>query len=258
MMTTVCCHPPTAVHWQPGTACPFAHFPAVFRLALPPDNTPTARLDAGLTTDERDRADRYRQPADRLRFAGGRALLRFVAGQYAGQPANRIVVEIGPGGKPFLPGAPGLHLNLAHAGSWVLLAVGREPVGVDVEYINEAFDYQLVMESAFSPAEQHALTNSPRPRPLFYALWTRKEAFVKATGAGLTEAFAGIPALPGRHQIPLAGQDHDAAWTLRSFDVDDRHVAALAHRAGPGHPFFYDLTALLLPLSTHGCPTTHD
>ncbi len=238
-MAVVSCRQTTAGRWQPVAVCSFADELAVFRLDVKVVSATLDWLKTYLTPVEQERAGRYHQPLDRLRFVGGRGLIRHIIGQYVQQPLNQIAIDIGHRNKPFLPNLPGLHINLAHAGDWILLAVGRKAVGIDLEYIDDQVDYPFIANTSFSPAEQDALADNPDPRRLFYALWTRKEALVKATGIGITDAFDQIPALPGEHTVSMSVLDDPGAWVVRGFAVNDRHPAALAHRPIATEPFFY-------------------
>ena len=96
-------------------------------------------------------------------------------------------------GKPFLRDHPEIYFNLSHTGNAVLCALGRQPVGVDIEMI-ERGGYERLL-SVFSDAEQAEITQAEHPEIRFTELWTRKESFIKLTGDGLvsTRALREIP-----------------------------------------------------------------
>ncbi len=236
-MLTVTCLPTAPVRWQPISTCSFTDALAVFRLPLPNDIDSITSL---LSAAEQARAQRYHRPIDQLRFVAGRGLLRTVVGQYTRQPANQIVIDIGPTQKPALRHTPDLHVNLAHAGGWIMLAVSDKPVGIDVEAIDYTFDYQLITESSFSQIEQQAIQKAVDPRRAFYESWTRKEALVKATGTGITDNFDQIPALIGPHSIPQIGLDDAGSWIVQPFAVNEQHPAAIAYRPSIGEVFFFN------------------
>ncbi len=237
----VTCRQRTTVDWQPGAACAFTDALAVFRLALPPSTAQITAFENLLTPAERVRADRYHHPADRLRFVCGRGLLRTVAGQYTQQPPDQIRLTIGLNNKPELGNAPGVCVNLAHAGNWIVLAVSPKPVGIDVEIINEIVDYQFIMHSVFSAAEQWDVGPGDQPGRLFYEYWTRKEALLKATGLGITDNLYHIPARDGNHPVSSQLIGDNGTWLVQGFAVDNTHPAALAHRPDLPEPFFYNL-----------------
>jgi len=146
------------------------------------------RYVEALSDTEFARAGRFLQERDRLRFLVGRGRLREVLARYLGLPAKRLVFTYNAFGKPRLAGAkPPLHFNLSHSGGMAVLAVSdRYQVGVDIE---QALPLKEdVAQHFFSPAEQQALGTLPPSDYLeaFYRCWTRKEAFVKAHGAGLS------------------------------------------------------------------------
>ncbi len=190
----------------------------VYRLALA-DFTPLpAALAAALTPGEQARAARYHRPADAQRFRVGRGALRHLLGQQLSMHPADVPLGTGPHGKPALPPGTGLHVNVSHAGNWILLALATQPVGIDVEEIVPGFVFREVAAATFSPAEQQLLAAAPDAVAAFLALWTRYEAQAKATGQGLG---------PGSSSSAAEA----AAWAVRSFEPAPGYVAALAHAA---------------------------
>ena len=96
------------------------------------------------------------------------------------------VLSFGPCGKPFLRDYPDIHFNLSHCSCAALCAVGDTPVGCDVETVEESLDMDLCNHCC-SPQEKEYILSSARPELAFCTLWTRKEAFLKWTGEGLTD-----------------------------------------------------------------------
>ena len=244
-------------HWHPWPhpwptdAC------GVFRYGLRAEDQP--RLLALLLPDEQHHSYRYRQPADRHRFVAGRAWLRWLAGAMAGLPPAQIRVEAGPFGKPHLPNAQDAHgpwfANVSHAGEWVLVALARAAVGVDLEQIDPTFDYTSLLPAIFGDTEQAQIRHSPDPRTEFYTRWTRKESLLKATGQGLSEGLGRMLAGQGTHPLAPGLLVAPGTWSVRSFAVETNYVAAVAQ---PGHeppmPCFFTLTNSLLPTPTTTLP----
>jgi 4'-phosphopantetheinyl transferase len=145
-----------------------------------------------LSPDELVRADRFHFERDRRNFTATRALLRMLLGKYVNCAPERVTLVYGKSEKPALdrsrPGTP-VHFNVSHSGMKALLAFahGRE-VGVDVEQIRNNFDHQVLARRFFSPAEQQALAALPSAErcAAFFRCWTRKEAYIKAHGSGLS------------------------------------------------------------------------
>ncbi|MFM9371358.1 4'-phosphopantetheinyl transferase family protein [Streptomyces sp. Da 82-17] len=197
-------------------------------LAQAPDPADLALLDA----DERARAERLRRPADRLLHVAAHALLRRVLGARLDRdPAGlRFVREPcpgcgGPHGRPALPGAP-VHFSLSHSGGLALIALAERPVGVDLELLADA---ALVTDVAagLHPYERAALAADPAPSA-FTRCWTRKEAYLKGTGEGLTtEGLRDTLVGTGPHPEPVPG------WTLADVPVPEGYAAACAVRHTP-------------------------
>lgn len=205
---------PTAYHLRPGRV-------AVYRLAVPSSGPVPGQHQ--LPAPELHRAARFHHPADRQRYLAARVLRRQVLGAYTGVPPAQVAFASTDTHKPYLPAAPGLHFSVAHAGAWVLLAVGSVAVGIDVEETHAAFDVQDLLHHHFSTAESQRIGQQPAARPLLLAAWTRKEALAKALGWGIDERFAALPGLPGRYCVPGPGQ-----WQVSGFEVAAGYVGAVA------------------------------
>lgn len=160
-----------------------------------------------LDDEDLRRRARLRCAGDRLRTTAAWAVTRLVLGGLAGMPPATVRVDracpaCGAGhGKPRLAAALGLHLSVSHAAGLAVLAVGRDgPVGVDVERIGPWAGTELdeVARLVLTPAERAVLArqhHEDRPR-LFTTYWTRKEAVVKATGAGLAAPLDAVEVSP--------------------------------------------------------------
>jgi 4'-phosphopantetheinyl transferase len=218
---------------------------ALFRLPVAASHSFARQATALLQAQELQRAHRYHRPADYYRFLLGRAAQRLVLGAYLGLPPAALHFEPGANKKPQLREAPLLHYNISHAGDLVLLAVSKTEVGVDVEQLNALFTFQELLDYSFSPAEKAFIEASPIPHCAFYQFWTRKEAFVKATGQGIDAEFHQVPALDGKHCLAAAGPV--TAWTVSSLQVGTGYIAALARpTALVAAPAFYDLSSVTL------------
>lgn len=159
------------------------------------------RLLATLSADERQRHGRFHFQKDRDHFAVGRGFLRTTLSRYLKLEPAQLNFVYGQQGKPALttgagdrPGAhvqshDALRFNLSHSGGIALLAIatGRD-VGVDVEFMSAQVTTDEVAERFFSPHEVATLRTLPREirRTAFFKCWTRKEAFIKAKGGGLS------------------------------------------------------------------------
>jgi 4'-phosphopantetheinyl transferase len=151
-------------------------------------------------------------------------------------------IERGAQGKPFAPALPDLHFNLSHAGADVLLALARcEPLGVDLERIDRRVAIDAIAQRHFASAEAAALAElaPARRREAFIDLWTRKEAVLKAIGAGLSyglqrvEFEVGVDGAIGALHGPLAQGGAAVGWQLHGLAPAPGLVGALAWRGAP-------------------------
>ena len=192
------------------------------------DHLPEASLRGALSADERDRAGRFHFERDRRRFVVARGLLRLLLGRYLDVDPAALAFGYGPRGKPFLDGFEEPRFNLSHSGGLALLAFasGRD-VGVDIEQerpLPGSEDIALHYFSAWEAAELRRLRADER-EAAFFRCWTRKEAFIKATGDGLSQPLDAFdvtlaPGEPARLLRVLG--EHEAA---RRFWLEDLRPA---------------------------------
>jgi 4'-phosphopantetheinyl transferase len=192
-----------------------------------------------LSADEMERARRFRFARHRKRFTAARGLLRLILGRYVGAPPERLRFCYGSHGKPSLavePGGTGLQFSVSHSSDLALYAVARaRQVGIDVERIRLVPEARVLVEGYFSSAEQVAFRALPREEQLlaFFSCWTRKEAFIKARGQGLSLALDRFdvslaPGEPAR-LLRVDGNPREASrWALRELSPAHDYVAALA------------------------------
>jgi 4'-phosphopantetheinyl transferase len=215
---------------------------AVWRVSVPRQ---LHRLDwhmARLDREEQARAERFRSPLDRARYAIGRSTIRAVLACVLQEDAQRLVFGASRSGKPFLEfPLQAVQFNSSHSGDWVLHAITRtEPVGVDVEAVRQDFVRVEDFEAVLAPEELHALRAVPevgRARALA-AVWARKEAYVKATGDGVGRGLRSIAIVDDPRGIPRLLRDASPcadkdAWTIRDVDVGPNHCASVVARGRP-------------------------
>lgn len=152
----------------------------------------TAQANNVLSPDELARANRFHFERDRLHYVRCRTALRFLLGRYLGIPALEIRFEYQTSGKPELAAKQNLRrlrFNVSHSADLALIAVSADHrLGVDIENIRADLDVAMLSERFFSARERASLQALPQNLHLqaFFACWTRKEAFLKATGDGLS------------------------------------------------------------------------
>lgn len=207
----------------------------VWRVTLSRNLDRLRSLECVLSADEHERAARFRFTKDRCQFIEARVALRFILSRYVDRTPGNIEFTSGIHGKPELRNSD-LRFNLSRREGLALIAVtrGRE-VGVDVERVLEDFPVSEIAESNFSAVELATLKGLPldQQREGFFNCWTRKEAYVKARGAGLLFPLKQFDVSfgPGERAKLLAVRDDQTSldhWTLNEIPVRDGYVAALA------------------------------
>ncbi len=227
--------------WSPPPAFPRLADQDVHAWLAPLEGGPQrARgLAAALSEDERARANRFLTERDRRRFIVCRGVLRTILGWYLGVAPAAVEFRYGPHGKPAITGGPGrcaLRFNVSHADGMALYAVtlGRE-VGVDLERVRSDVATEEIAERFFSAREAAVLRAlDPASRvQAFFRIWTRKEAYLKATGRGLLSPLRELDVsfLPDEPAALLAtplGPREACRWRLEELFADARYVAAIA------------------------------
>ncbi|MDX1994665.1 MAG: 4'-phosphopantetheinyl transferase superfamily protein [bacterium] len=187
------------------------------------------QLEALLTPDEHDRAGRFKFAEARQRFVMARGMLRLALGQQLDLPPAELRFTYGTRGKPTLSGAAA-HFNLAHSGDVLLLGVtDAGAIGVDVEQLRPLPHLVRMAHDNFSPGEAAALFALPpeQQETVFLHIWTRKEAFIKATGDGFKCPLASFDValdLPAR-LLRVEGDDA-SRWSLMHLDPAAGYVGA--------------------------------
>jgi 4'-phosphopantetheinyl transferase len=196
------------------------------------------RLTQTLSKDEHIRAERFQFEQDRQRFIIGRGLLRTILGYYLGIKPGRLHFCYGMYGKPALAEMPGtgtLRFSLAHADGLALYAVTRDrEVGVDLEHMHHIAETEQIVDRYFSQREKavfHSLT-ADKKQDAFFTYWTCKEAYLKASGEGLSRPLNQIDVLLGPGELArLLSVDGDvkeaSRWTLQQLRPVPGFVATL-------------------------------
>jgi 4'-phosphopantetheinyl transferase len=179
-----------------------------------------------LTPEERSRAERFHFARDREAFLTTRIVLRELLGRYMGLAPQELQFVVEKRGKPSLAGG-GIEFNVSHSGSMSLLAFSREPVGVDLERVKPMGDRDAIVSRYFGVEERRqwaTLREAERERAFFLG-WTRKEAYLKAVGAGLSLGLDSydVTLTPGEEARLL----NVAGWELYDLAADG-YAAALA------------------------------
>lgn len=192
-----------------------------------------------LSPEERDRAQRFRFEEHRRRYVAFHGVARTFLGKYLELRPEEIRFQLGPYGKPSVvaeQNPEGLSFNMSESQGHALYGITRErAVGVDIERIRDVNNMERIITDTFTPAEQAAFRglSMDEKRGMFFACWTRKEAFVKAVGLGLSLPLSSFDApLGGETPAPLSrldGNVGDASrWTIHPLTPVEGLAGAVA------------------------------
>lgn len=223
---------------RPGTGRRVPLTVDLWQWSLEADAEQTRRLERLLSQEERDRADRLISERHRADFVAGRAGLRQILSRYCERGPDAISFSYGPHGKPFTPDAA-VKFNISHSGTVAVAVVSPAhdiALGVDVERIRTV-EHGLA-QRFFSEAENNDLAQLDGGAWLtaFFRCWTRKEAVVKALGAGLSIDLSKFDVTVRADQAPrVASFAGEAAaggnWMLAEFIPHDGYMGTIAVRA---------------------------
>jgi len=218
----------------------------VWRASLELPSSQVQALQHDLSEEELERAKRFHFQRHRTHFIVARRLLRTILGRYLKTQPSQLRFRYGPQGKPELDGEAAqraLRFNVSHSYGVALYAVTHDwEIGVDVERIRPDLAGEKIAERFFSPREAAMLRALPArmQQEAFFTCWTRKEAYLKAKGEGLTlrlDEFE-VSVVPGEPAALLSvkGDPQEASqWSLKELDPGPGYVGALAVKGHGWH-----------------------
>jgi 4'-phosphopantetheinyl transferase len=188
-----------------------------------------------LQPGEIERAQRYRFERHRRRFVVARGMLRVILARYTGLPPAAIRFETTEHGKPWLPDSPELTFNASDSREWMALGVTlHRRIGVDIELVREDVSILSIARRFFSPREVAVLEALPDAEqlPAFFRCWTRKEAFIKAIGEGLSYPLDQFdvtlgPDEPARLTYVAGEPDAPQRWWMMDFPMASGYAGAV-------------------------------
>jgi 4'-phosphopantetheinyl transferase len=203
------------------------------------------RLWQFLSEDERSRSDRFKKEYLKRNFIAARGNLRIILAQWLNCEPREIYFQYGDRGKPYLQtsqttrNSQEIYFNLAHSQNMAIYAVSRDrDVGIDLEFMNPKCDFEGIAKRYFLPSEQQVIQYlGDRDRNLaiqaFYRAWTLKEAYGKATGAGIANLLESLEVAP-LLTSPIGEILEISGWQLKLIStelmVDSSYAAALCIR----------------------------
>lgn len=222
-------HPPDSLELR-------SHQVDIWRVSL--DLYPAAAqwADSTLSAEESERAARFHFEKDRQRYILAHACLRDILSRYLHCETGQVNFSTNAYGKPILFPNTDIDFSLSHSGEYVLIAVARgHKVGVDVEHFRMDLEHEKIARRFFSQAEDEEFNTIPPEQKVtaFFNCWTRKEAYIKAHGLGMSlplDSFD-VSLVPDEHAVLRATRpDPDEArkWTLLPLDVHPEYAGTLA------------------------------
>jgi 4'-phosphopantetheinyl transferase len=211
----------------------------VWLLALDQSPSYVRSLLAILSSDEQDRAGRFHFQKDHDHYVVARGTLRIILGRYLRTEPDRLRFSYTYYGKPALEKefeGESLRFNLSHSHGLALLGVTRDrELGVDIEWIRPGISGEEIAERFFSDKEVLMLRGLPRDLQdiAFFNCWTRKEAYIKARGEGLSMPLAifDVSLVPGEPAALLETRKDPlecARWSMRELITAPDFAAAIA------------------------------
>jgi len=206
----------------------------VWRVSLAPLGSMVNDFRDHLSGQENDRAEKFKFQNDRERYILTHGLLRVILSLYADVAPEELRFTENPYGKPELVHPSGLNLtfNLSHSHERALIGIARgRQIGVDIEYVKNDFEWKEIVERFFSPREIQMINALPKDlqHRAFFTCWTRKEAYVKATGMGLSLPLKefDVSPVPGAATLLLSSPEK-TRWSMKEVEVAEAYVATVA------------------------------
>lgn len=227
---------------QPGILDPTSKEVHLWTIRLAASEGNFSQCLSWLCPDEKSRAERFHFDRHRRAFVLGRGALRALLASYLCLKPTDVRLAYGPQGKPALADSScSLRFNTSNSGEMAayVFTHGCE-IGVDIEQYRAVRDLASIAHRFFSPEEAAELLELPEAEkiPAFFNCWTRKEAYIKALGGGLSIPLNGfrVTLRPGvaARMVSLQGSEEAArAWTFQEFALAPEYAGAIAYRDAP-------------------------
>jgi len=201
----------------------------------------SAAFEQVLARDERQRAAQFRVAQARESFVVTRAVLRILLGRYLGAGAGAVRLQYGAFAKPAIAPDSSLRFNVTHSGdnAAIALTIGCE-IGIDLDGLRPLPELEQIATRFFCPDDAAEILSQPpeQRERAFFTCWTRKEAYIKATGAGLSMPLTSFrvvqkPDGPGDLAVRLADGSLSESWTVHDLRLAPNSAAAIAYNDSP-------------------------
>lgn len=202
-----------------------------------------------LSAEEQQKVSRFMFASDGHKYLIARAVLRTILGRYVEMSPEMLQFGYSKYGKPYLQNerlAQTIHFNVSHSGDLALYGITRNRrIGVDVEQMRPVGDEAEFVQRIFSPVEQQAYgrVRPSQKREAFFNGWTRKEAFIKAIGMGLSFPLTAfdvslVPGFPAQ-LLEVRGSVGAHEWTMNALKLGAEYKAAYVVEGRQHHPSYF-------------------
>lgn len=180
-----------------------------------------------LSTEEVAKSHRFLHQGDHNRYIISRISLRNILSKFITIPPADIIFSQYGNKKPSVAG---IEFNLSHSNEYILIAISPTPIGIDIEYMKADFDFKILSNMSFGLNEKVHINEGNLPLLNFYAIWTRKEALLKASGEGLIDNLNEIDCLPEtvtrngyQYQIKSAVIEQDYMMSIACLEIEQHN-----------------------------------
>ncbi len=192
----------------------------LFKISVSKNFQRIKRLISGVVSDiEFEKANRIFSQKDKERYLTSKFFLRTILSKWVGTAPHQVDFITHELKKPTVKG---VEFNISHTGDYIIIGVSPEIIGVDLELIDQSFDFESILDITFSKEEIDFIGIDQINPAKFYTLWTRKEAILKAGGEGASNNLHLITCL---NEIVSR---RNTTFKLHSFAIDDKYVASTA------------------------------
>jgi len=191
-------------------------------------------LEPCLDAKDRERAARFHFAEDRARYILGRGLARNILGLYLQRAPERIEIDSTDRGQPYFPGDETMRFSITHTHDLVAIALtANVRVGIDIEYMERKLNLKDLAERILSAKDFSEFQALPKPekQEAFFRVWTRKEAYLKATGEGISEGLKMISVSVRAEETGTIRDARDEAgatkWRVHSLALPENYMGCV-------------------------------
>ncbi len=189
-----------------------------------------------LSPDELDRANKFKFPKDREHFILRRYQLRFILSKYCVCQPNEVMLRYNSYKKPFIyiPEFEGIKFNLSFSGNLMVVGLSKNnDIGIDIEKVRQMHDLENIAMENFSLQEVKYLKGTSDKTTTFFKIWTRKEAFIKATGNGMYYLLKSFcvninSSWSYEHLVIFNHPMESRLWRTAALNISDGYIASMA------------------------------